>query len=61
MFTVEERRRAMPAMLRAKSQERVVILGAGAAGLLAALMLAGENRAIIILERDPSPLPGLAR
>lgn len=36
-------------------RERVVIIGAGFAGLLTALMLAGPGRSILLLERDPAP------
>lgn len=36
--------------------ERVLIIGAGMAGLFSALALAGEGRSVVILERDP-PAP----
>ena len=34
---------------------RVIVVGGGVAGLFAAMMLAGDGRAITILERDPAP------
>ncbi|MHB8530783.1 MAG: FAD-dependent oxidoreductase, partial [Caulobacteraceae bacterium] len=38
--------------------ERVAILGAGMAGLCAALALSGRRREIVLLERDPPPPEG---
>lgn len=38
-----------------KAGERIVIVGAGVAGLFAAMMLAGDGRAITLLDRDPAP------
>ena len=38
--------------------ERVAIIGAGVAGLCAALSLTGQGREIVILERDPPPPDG---
>ncbi len=35
--------------------ERFVVVGAGIAGLFAAMMLAGPGRTITVLERDPAP------
>jgi 2-polyprenyl-6-methoxyphenol hydroxylase-like FAD-dependent oxidoreductase len=35
--------------------ERIVVIGAGAAGLLAALMLASDTRTLTLLDRDPPP------
>ena len=35
--------------------ERIVVLGAGIAGLSAALALGGSGREVTILERDPPP------
>ncbi len=35
--------------------DRVVIVGAGLAGLSAALRLAGQGREVTILEREPVP------
>lgn len=37
--------------------DRILVIGAGMAGLLAALLLSGEGREVIVLERDPPP-PG---
>ena len=39
-------------------RERIVIIGAGIAGLFAAMMLAAQGRCIILVERDPTPEPG---
>ena len=39
------------------SIERIVVIGAGVAGLFSAMMLAGEGREITLLDRDPPP-PG---
>ncbi|WP_307838636.1 MULTISPECIES: FAD-dependent oxidoreductase [unclassified Frankia] len=38
--------------------ERVVIVGAGAAGLLAAVFLARAGRQVLVLDRDPATPPG---
>jgi 2-polyprenyl-6-methoxyphenol hydroxylase-like FAD-dependent oxidoreductase len=38
--------------------ERAVVIGAGVAGLLAALALSGSRREIVLFERDPPPPPG---
>jgi len=38
--------------------ERVVVIGAGMAGLWAAMALAGPDREITVLDRDPPPPPG---
>ncbi|EOD66758.1 phytoene dehydrogenase-like protein, partial [Amycolatopsis vancoresmycina DSM 44592] len=35
--------------------DRVVVVGAGLAGLAAALHLAGRGREVTVLERDPGP------
>jgi flavin-dependent dehydrogenase len=50
----------MPAMTPAAT-ERVVIVGAGAAGLLAAVFLARAGRLVLVLDRDPTAVPGPAR
>jgi 2-polyprenyl-6-methoxyphenol hydroxylase-like FAD-dependent oxidoreductase len=41
--------------------EQVVILGAGAAGLLAAVLLARAGRQVLVLDRDPAAAPRPAR
>ena len=38
--------------------ERVLVIGAGMAGLCTALALAPTGREVVLLERDPSPPPG---
>ena len=38
--------------------ERVVVIGAGMAGLWAAMALAGPGREVLVLDRDPPPPPG---
>ncbi len=38
--------------------ERFLIVGAGLAGLFAAMMLAGRGRKIVLLDRDPAPPDG---
>jgi 2-polyprenyl-6-methoxyphenol hydroxylase-like FAD-dependent oxidoreductase len=43
-----------------KPTEQIVIVGAGVAGLFAAMMLAGEGRTVTVLDRDPAPPEGLA-
>jgi 2-polyprenyl-6-methoxyphenol hydroxylase-like FAD-dependent oxidoreductase len=35
--------------------ERMLVIGAGVAGLFAAMMLAGPGRTVMVLERDPPP------
>lgn len=43
------------------SPERHIVVGAGPAGLTAAWHLAGEGRPVLVLERDPEYVGGLAR
>ena len=38
--------------------ERIVVLGAGMAGLWSALALASEGRDVVLIERDPPPPDG---
>src|SRR5262245_21585063 len=38
--------------------ERVLVIGAGMAGLWTAMALAGANREVIVLDRDPAPPEG---
>lgn len=42
-------------MIRRNGSERIVIVGAGVAGLCAAMALAREGRRVTVLDRDPPP------
>ena len=38
--------------------ERILVIGAGMAGLWSAMALAGGNREVLVLDRDPAPPEG---